>query len=117
MGLNTFQFLRIAQHFFQDFDFEAHKADGFTSEIIQHEPSITRGKFNFYLRENIALVGRYRPFLVAEDASKGFNAYTTIRLCLYAGNPDLFSGMVTKGIRETFDAWRREPEPAPAAGG
>lgn len=115
--LNTFQFLRIAQHFFLDFEFEAHKADGFTAEIILHEPSITRGKFNSYLRENIALVRRYRASLMADDASKGFNAYTTIRLCLYAGDPDLFSGMVTKGIRETFDAWRREQDAGAAAGG
>ena len=31
--LNAFRFLRIAKHFFPDFEFEAHKVDGFTAEI------------------------------------------------------------------------------------
>ena len=106
--LNTFRFLRIAQHFFQEFEFEPHKADGFTAEILRHQPSLSRGKFNFYLREQIAMVRRYRAFLIAESGGRGFNAFTAIRLCLYAGDPDLFSGMVATGIRETFDAWRRD---------
>ncbi|MEN5230725.1 GTP pyrophosphokinase [Brevundimonas naejangsanensis] len=104
--LNAFRFLRIAQHFFQDFEFEPHKADGFTAEIIQHEPNISRGKFNFYMRENIGQVRRYRSFIV-ESGGRGFNAFTAIRLCLYAGDPTLFSEMVTVGIRKSFDDWRQ----------
>lgn len=106
--LNAFRFLRIAQHFFADFEFEPHKADGFTALIVSHEPSISRGKFNFYLRENIALVRRYRAHLIAETGKPGFNPFTAIRLCLYAGNPDAFAPLLNDGIRETFDGWRRD---------
>lgn len=107
-ALNAFRFLRIAQHFFADFEFEPHKVDGFTAEIIRHQPGISRGKFNFYLRENIGLVRRYRAFVVAQGL-KPFNAFTAIRLCLYAGDAVTFSGMVNSMIRETFDGWRQGP--------
>lgn len=105
--LNTFRFLRIAQHFFKDFEFEPHKADGFTAEITRNAPSISRGKFNFYMKENIGLVHRYRTSIV-DNGGHAFNAFTTIRLCLYAGDPALFSEMVTVGIRNSFDAWRQQ---------
>lgn len=105
--LDAFRFLRIAQHFFADFEFEPHKVDGFTALITSHEPSISRGKFNFYLRENIGLVRRYRAHLIAETHKAGFNPFTAMRLCLYAGNPDAFAPLLNDGIRETFDAWRQ----------
>ena len=53
--LNAFNFLRIAQHFFQDFKFDPQQVDGFTQEIVSAKPNISRGKFNFYLRETMAM--------------------------------------------------------------
>lgn len=61
--LNAFSFLKIANHFFPEFDFEPHKIDGFTEEIVSLKPGITRGKFNFYMRENISTVKSYKEFL------------------------------------------------------
>jgi len=113
--LNAFRFLRIAKHFFPEFEFEPEKVDGFTAEIVQREPNISRGKFNFYLNKNIGEVRRYRADFLHDNPNDGFNAYTEIRHALYAGNPDLFSDMLTNDARGSFDQWRAA-EAAPAAG-
>ena len=110
--LNAFRFLRIAQHFFPGFEFEPQKVDGFTSEIIQREPEISRGKFNFYLRKNIALVRRYKIFFLQQGVSESFNPFNEMRHCLYAGNPNNFSGMLTRVARENFDRWKEQHEEA-----
>ncbi|NNM62943.1 MAG: (p)ppGpp synthetase [Steroidobacteraceae bacterium] len=106
-SLNAFRFLRIANHFFPDFEFEPQKVDGFTAEIIEREPEISRSKFNFYLRENISLVRRYKVHFLRGGLGEQFNAFTEMRHCLYAANPDPFSSMLTNTARETFDNWRQ----------
>jgi putative GTP pyrophosphokinase len=59
--------LKIAQHFFNGFQFESHKVDGFTQEIIGLKPDISRGKFNFYMRENISKIKRYQECFEKEN--------------------------------------------------
>lgn len=105
--LNAFRFLRIACHFFPEFEFEPQKVDGFTAEVIEREPGVSRGKLNFYLRENIALVRRYRAHFLSEGRGEHFNAFTEIRHCLYAANPESFAGMLTNVAREAFDQWKQ----------
>ena len=106
--LNAFRFLKIAKHFFPDFEFEAHKVDGFTSEIVQCEPNISRGKFNFYMRANIANVKKYQAKFEEANSNDTFNAYTVIRHCLYAGDPQIFASILTNTARESFEKWRGE---------
>lgn len=103
--LNAFSFLKIAQHFFNGFQFESHKVDGFTQEIIGLKPCISRGKFNFYMRENISKVKRYQEFFEKENQSDKFNPYTVIRHCLYLGDKDIFSNILTNVAKERFDLW------------
>lgn len=115
--LNAFRFLRIAHHFFPHFEFEPQKVDGFTAEIIRLEPAISRGKFNYYLRENIGLIRRYKDHFLAEAAGNTFNAFTEIRHCLYAADPEIFGEMLNNLAKEAFEDWRRDHEadvPAPA---
>ncbi len=97
--LNAFRFLKIAKHFFPDFEFEAHKVDGFTSEIVQLKPDISRGKFNFYMKDNIANVKKYQAELEKANPNDTFNAYTIIRHCLLAGNSQVFASMLTNTAR------------------
>ncbi len=104
--LNAFRLLRIARHFFPDDDFEPSKLDGFTTEVIEREPDISRGKFNYYLRSYIGLIRRYKAHFLESGRSERFNAFTEMRHALYAANPDAFAGMLTNIARETFDAWR-----------
>lgn len=110
--LDAFSLLRIARHFFQNEEFEAHKIDGFTQEVVQLEPTISRGKFNFYLRETIGEVRRYKAEFEARPDSGTMNPFTEMRHCLYMANPETFTLMLTDRARESFDAWlsNREAE-------
>ncbi|MEA1052683.1 hypothetical protein U5801_23145 [Lamprobacter modestohalophilus] len=103
--LNAFSFLKIAEHFFNGFDFEPHKVDGFTQEIISLKPDISRGKFNFYLRENISKAKRYQTHFEETNPSDRLNPYTMIRHCLYAGDKEIFSNILTNDAKDSFEAW------------
>lgn len=107
--LNAFSFLKIANHFFNDDQFEPHKVDGFTEEIVSLKPDITRGKFNFYMRENISKVKKYKEFFEKEYPSDSLNPYTVIRHCLYSGNKEAFSKLLTNQSKETFENWLKDP--------
>ncbi len=102
-SLNAFNFTRIAKHFFNDFDFEPHKVDGFTQSIINLSPNISRGKFNFYMKNNIGKVKQYQEN--QGDKLENMNPYTIVRHCLYAGNKDIFKSLLTDAARENFDNW------------
>jgi len=104
-GLNAFSFLKIAHHFFSDYEFEPHKADGFTQEILEKKPDISRGKFNFYMRENISRVKDYKVYFEKSNPLDKLNPYTIIRHCLYVGDKDIFSSMLTNAARDSFDEW------------
>ena len=108
VDLNAFTFLKIASHFFRGFEFEPHKVDGFVHDINEWSPDITRSKFNFFMRENIALVKRYKQFFEERSATDKFNPYTVMRHCLYLGNKVIFSRALTNVARESFEAWLRE---------
>lgn len=110
--LNAFRLLRIARHFFPQFEFEPHKIDGFTAEVVQSQPGISRGKFNYYLREHIGQVRKYKESYLATGSGDTFNAFTEMRHCLYAADPVTFEGMLNNLSREAFDAWRQQDESA-----
>jgi|TARA_B100000378_G_scaffold107119_1_gene85626 putative GTP pyrophosphokinase len=104
--LDAFKFLRIAQHFFPDVEFEPRKIDGFTSEIVNREPGISRAKFNFYMRSQIGLVRQYRDHFLENGKGEQFNAFTEMRHALYAAEPAIYASMLTRGAKENFDNWR-----------
>jgi putative GTP pyrophosphokinase len=106
--LDAFRLLRIARHFFPGVEFEAKKVDGFTADIIERDPGISRGKFNFYLRSTIGLVRQYKAWFLDSGRGEKFNAFTEIRHALYAANPAAFAGMLTNVARQTFDDWRAD---------
>jgi putative GTP pyrophosphokinase len=105
-SLNAFSFLRIAQHFFPTDSFEPHKVDGFTQEIVDCSPTISRGKFNYYMRENIAEVKAYATSSGDEKiSSEPFSPYTVIRHCLYLGDKNLFSSILSNDAKYRLDQW------------
>jgi putative GTP pyrophosphokinase len=108
--LNAFNFLRIAKHFFPNFEFESHKVDGFTQEIISLKPDITRGKLNYYLRQTIGDVKRYQADFERDNVTDKMNPYTVMRHSLYAGDQAIFAPMLTDNARDRFDEWRAGPE-------
>lgn len=106
--LNAFSFLKIANHFFKGFEFEPHKVDGFTQEIIRLKPDISRGKFNFFMRENITKIKRYQSWFENQYPNDKLNPYTIIRHCLYLGDKEVFSDILTNIAKESFDKWLNE---------
>lgn len=107
-SLDAFRVLRIARHFFPDVEFEPRKIDGFTADVIEREPQISRRQFNDYLRSTIGLVRLYKTHFLTSGKGERFNAFTEMRHALYAANPDTFASMLTNVARESFDAWRAE---------
>lgn len=103
--LNAFTFLKIAKHFFKDFDFEPHKVDGFVQDIMDGAPGITRKKFNQFVRENIGRVKRYKQHFESLGPSKRLNPYTVMRHCLYLGDRSRFHSALTRVARDTFEEW------------
>lgn len=103
--LTAFTFLKIANHFFKDFAFEAHKVDGFVEDIHSWDPTITRARFNHLVRTHIGTVKRYRQHLEEVQPGGSFNPYTVMRHCLYLGDREQFSAALRKVARTSFDAW------------
>lgn len=103
--LNAFTFMKIATHFFKDFEFEAHKVDGFVHDILEWSPGITRADFNRHMRETIAKVKRYKQVFEEGSSRDKLNPYTVIRHCLYLGDKGTFGRALTNVARESFDAW------------
>jgi putative GTP pyrophosphokinase len=103
--LNAFTFLKIAKHFFNDYDFEPHKVDGFVQDVVDGAPGITRKKFNQFIRENIGRVKRYKQYFESLGSSKKLNPYTVMRHCLYLGDKPRFHSALTKIARDTFEDW------------
>jgi putative GTP pyrophosphokinase len=104
-SLNAFSFMKIAHHFFNEFEFEARTVDAFTEEIVASKPNISRGKFNFYIRENISKVKRYKEFLEKKFQNDKLNPYAIIRHCLYLGEKEIFANLLTGQSAEAFEAW------------
>jgi putative GTP pyrophosphokinase len=104
--LTAFGFLKIANHFFKDYEFEPHKVDGFTQEIVSMEPSITRTKFNEYMKASISKVKQYKQTFERNNSSgEMLNPFTTIRHCLYFGDKEIYSSMLTKVSKDAFEKW------------
>ena len=106
--LNAFTFLKIATHFFKEFDFEPSKVDGFVDDIQVWSPGMTRARFNTLMRETVGVVKRYKQFLEEQNPQGSFNPYTMIRHCLYLSNKSAFRAALRNSARESFEAWLLE---------
>lgn len=112
--LNAFTFLKIATHFFKDFEFEPAKVDGFVDDIQMWSPGMTRARFNALMRETVGVVKRYKQHFEELNPQVSFNAYTVIRHCLYLSNKSAFRPALRNSARESFQLWLTEnSEPKP----
>ncbi|WP_404298772.1 GTP pyrophosphokinase family protein [Alicycliphilus denitrificans] len=103
--LNAFTFLKIANHFFKDVEFDAQKVDQFVEDIRAWSPGITRSRFNALLRETLATVKRYKQFYEEHNPENSFTPFTVIRHCLYLGDKQIFRRALRNSSREAFEAW------------
>jgi len=106
--LNAFTFLKIANHFFKDCEFEPHKVDLFVDDIRAWSPGISRARFNTLMRATIGIVKRYKQHFEEQNPHGSFNPYTVIRHCLYLGDKVVFYRALRNTSREAFEAWLLE---------
>ena len=106
--LNAFTFLKIATHFFKDFEFEPSKVDGFVDDIQAWSPGMTRARFNTLMRETVGVVKRYKQHFEEQNPQGSFNPYTVIRHCLYLSNKAIFRPALRNSARESFETWLLE---------
>ena len=111
-SLNAFTFLKIATHFFRDFEFEAQKVDGFVDDLHAWSPDITRARFNTLLRHTIGTVRRYKQHFEEQRPDTTFNPDTVIRHCLYLSDKDRYGSALRKSSRQAFDQWLQTNPPA-----
>ncbi|AUH32093.1 GTP pyrophosphokinase [Paracoccus tegillarcae] len=111
--LDAFSFQRVANHFFNDFKFEDYKIDGFVDEIQKERPDTTRGKFNFYLKNAIAIAKVYAEHQ-EENGKEKLNPFSMIRHCLYYSEPNDFSNILTISRKSEFEQWlKKNPQNKP----
>lgn len=103
--INAFNFLRVAGHFFRDFDFQDYKVDGFVQDILKSNNRFEKGDLHQSLVENLKTVREYRAEFLAADAEHSFSPYTAIRHCLYLHDPISFQRIISRSARERFEAW------------
>lgn len=104
--LTVFGFLKIAKHFFNDYEFEPHKVDGFTEEIILNNGKITKNQFQRNMEDTISTIKDYKNYFESiEGTSEKLNPFTIIRHCLYLSDKELFSSILTNVSKEAFDEW------------
>lgn len=106
--LNAFTFLKIATHFFKDFEFEPSKVDSFVDDVQAWSRGMTRARFNALMRETVGVVKRYKQHFEEQNPQASFNPYTVIRHCLYLSNKAAFRPALRNSARESFEAWLHE---------
>lgn len=103
--INAFNFLRIAGHFFRDFDFQDYKVDGFVHDIQKLDRDFPKSELHRCLINNLKIVREYREQFLADNPDKSFSPYTAIRHCLYLHDPKTFDRILSRGVKERFNEW------------
>ncbi len=106
--INAFNFLRVASHFFKDFDFKDYKVDNFVQEILRLDKGFSRADLHQGLVENIKKVKEYREEFLSRNPDHSFGPYTTIRHCLYLHDRERLDRILSRGPRERFEQWLKD---------
>jgi len=106
--VNAFSFLRVAGHFFREFEFEDFKVDEFVQDILKLDAGFRKSDLHKSLNENLKTVRDYRDHFLAENPESTFSPYTAIRHCLYLYDQESFGRLLSKGSRTRFELWLRE---------
>lgn len=105
--VNAFSFLRVAGHFFRDFEFEDYKVDDFVQGILKLDSGFQKSDLHKSLNENLKTVRDYSDYFIAQNPDNTFSPYTSIRHCLYLYDPETFIRILSKGPKERFEKWLR----------
>lgn len=105
--INAFNFLRVAGHFFRDFEFQDYKVDNFVQDILSLDHRFKRSDLHQSLVNNLKPVKEYRNLFIAANPDSAFSPYTMIRHCLYLHDRKTFERILSQGPRERFSKWLR----------
>jgi putative GTP pyrophosphokinase len=103
--VNAFNFLRVAGHFFRDFEFEDRKVDNFVQDILELDSGFQKSDLHKCLKGNLKTVREYLEYIVAENPEISFSPYSLTRYCLYLHDQETFGKIVSRRARERFAAW------------
>ena len=105
--VNAFNFLRVAGHFFKDFEFEDYKVDNFVQDILKLDSSFKKSDLHQSLIENLKTVKDYRVDFMVKNPENTFSPYTSIRHCLYLYDQQAFARVLSQGPRTRFQNWQK----------
>jgi putative GTP pyrophosphokinase len=105
--VNAFSFMRVAGHFFRDFEFEDYKVDDFVQGILKLDSGFQKSDLHKSLNENLKTVREYSDYFMAKNPDNTFTPYTSIRHCLYLYDKETFSRILSKGPKDRFEGWLR----------
>lgn len=111
--VNAFNFLRVAGHFFRDFEFQDYKVDGFVQDILKSNKHFEKAALHQSLVENLKTVRKYQAKFFAAASGRDFSPYTAIRHCLYLHDPVSFQQIISRNAKKHFELWlnaEKEPE-------
>jgi ppGpp synthetase/RelA/SpoT-type nucleotidyltranferase len=108
--LNAFNFLRIAGHFFRDFEFDPFKVDNFVNDILSLHSDFEKSHFHQCLNNNLSTVKEFHEHFIRENPDKVFSPFTLIRHCLYLYDREVFEQTLFKKTRGRFIDWLNESE-------
>jgi len=106
--VNAFNFLRVAGHFFKDFEFEDYKVDNFVQDILSLDNGFKKSNLHKSLIENLKTVRDYRNDFMAANPENTFSPYTSIRHSLYLYDRETFGRILSKGPMARFEGWQKE---------
>ncbi len=108
--LNAFNFLRIAGHFFRDFEFDDTKVDNFVNDILKLHSGFEKSDFHQCLNDNLNIVKEYHEHFLTENPDKVFSPFTLMRHCLYLYDREVFERILFKKTRGRFVDWLKEAQ-------
>jgi ppGpp synthetase/RelA/SpoT-type nucleotidyltranferase len=106
--VTVFNFLRVAGHFFRDFEFNDSKVDDFVHEILKMDSGLQKSDLHKCLTEKLKIVKDYRDHYLKNNPEKNFSPYASIRHCLYLYDSENFARILSKRGREQFAGWLNE---------
>jgi len=108
--LNAFNFLRIAGHFFRDFEFIDYKVDYFVDEVLKMDSSLQKSDLHECMTEKLKIVRMYRDDYLKENPNQRFSPYASIRHCLYLYDSKTFGRILPKRTKERFVGWLNQSQ-------
>jgi ppGpp synthetase/RelA/SpoT-type nucleotidyltranferase len=108
--LNAFSFLRVAGHYFRDFEFEDPKVDDFVQDILKRNSRFHKSHLHKCLAEHLKSVQKYREYFLSKNPNRTFSPYASIRHCLYLCDPQVFDQILYQRSKVRFENWLRSGE-------